>query len=494
MQQNQTRKVDKHDRQREQRGSFQKLNMPELLVQPPTNEIELRQAGSLQVKNSGLGLARVPWLSKVDLPSHDEENEILHYADLAMKEEKLSDRPADDGNALAYHGGIGGSHVIEEALLPIVSGTGSDVQSQHVVDRVEVRASPNNEHTPPPGAPKINNSQPNDPRSRSLAKSDIAGGIAVQSRSLLGPHANLPTKDRLPVSILSSNKVYKSKTKLRSRPKKCGRLQSGSSYTSVDIIKILGHKLEQEHLQAVEEAAYDSERQQVIQNLHTSFENQQQQLEQALQDNAHLSEALQENKIKLQQFATTGRNMQKFVDGLGPEFHRLKTEHNQRTDEYLLLKESSKQSQVDHEELGQSITLALQKSQQVRRQYNQICLETQLQLKLMTHRKEDLEQKLGDQAGLLAAERDRTMRLEQQLKATSEMYRNIVGIVQSSESRIVDEVTLIQASVKARRLEDEINTKLDKSLNLLCTLDCTGLNTQHAITKVDELIQCLHTR
>jgi len=397
VQQKQTRSVNKHDKHSEQRGTLQEPIVPELLVQPPTNKIEVR--------------AKTDWV-----------------------------------------------------------------------------------RTCLPGSPKLQHSLPSGLRSCPSTKFDSPDGIAVQSRSLLGPHANPPTKDRFPAAITVSHKVHKPKSKLKARPKSSTRPQSGSSYTSVDIIKILGHKLEQEHQQAVEEAAYDNERQQVIQNMHTSFENQQQQLELAHQDNTHLSKALQDIKIKLQQFAATGRTMQKFVDGLGPEVHRLKTEHNQSKDEYLLNKETIKQSQMDREELGKCIASALQKSQQVRGQYNQIFLETQSHLNLMTHRKEDLEQKLGDQAGLLAAERDRTMRLEQQLKATLEMYGNIVGLVQSSESRIIDEVTLVQASIEARGLEDENNTKLDDSLKLLRTLDCAGLITQNAIEKVNDTLQSLHAR
>jgi len=379
---------------------------------------------------------------------------------------------------------------LQEPIVP-------ELLAQPPMDKIEIRAKTDEVRTCLQVSPKLHNSQPRGLGSCPSTKSDIPVGIAAQSMSLLGPHANPPTKDRFPAAIASSHKVHKPKNKPKARSKSSARPQSGSSYTSVDIvdiIKILGHKLEQEHQQAVEEAAYDNERQQVIQNMHTSFENQQQQLELAHQDNAHLSKALQEIKMKLQQFAATGRTMQKFVDGLGPEVHRLKTEHNQSKDEYLLNRETLKESQMDREELGKSITSALQKSQQVRGQYNQIFLETQSQLNLMTHRKEDLEQKLGDQAGLLAAERDRTMRLEQQLKATLDMYGNIVGVVQDSESRIIDEVTLVQASIEARQREDENNIKLDDSLKLLRTLDCAGLITQNAIEKVNDMIQSLHAR
>ena len=255
----------------------------------------------------------------------------------------------------------------------------------------------------------------------------------------------------------ASMRVQKKKSKSARKTTSARRTQSAGleEWKVSDYGRLFLQKVDEyEELEQAREAAFASEREAMQMELQQSIELKtamQSNLNGVLAESEQLTITIDQQKRKIITYENKFQSFKKFVDGVGKDIDAMRKDSNtlrRRSDDIIaevaevegrMTRQSAKFDEVNGH---------INDCQKIKREAVKLAREKDEELHRTVLHRDQLQQQLGDTAGVLSEQRDRCAKLERQLQESEKKFIDSLEVNQKNHNAMLDQLHLIHAAVE----------------------------------------------
>jgi len=315
---------------------------------------------------------------------------------------------------------------------------------------------------------------------------EISGEVGTsQPRNGSHPPGNTSALSRKPM-VEATQRISKQRGRIPSHRPSSRAGPPSTTYTTVDIVKILGQKLEQEQKQVADAAAQACRE---LEDANNVLQRQNHVLKQELHESLEKRKASEADLIaqkeSIKKLHTKANGFAVYMKGLGSDMTDLRRD-------YTLLKEEHFKTSTGHAhqteeyqgECRQNILMNEQRLKCIIRDHKEIRSDALSQIVSLQRFNEELGARLCEKACELSEEKDRNVRLQQQSERISTEYIKISTSIDKSNEGLLAEIRAISDKVKTREQSEDLHKHLEQ---VLCACEAGDTAQRHMLNKIKDV-------
>lgn len=328
--------------------------------------------------------------------------------------------------------------------------------------------------------------------------SEETTGPTKSNKALLDKSSNCPSLRKSTFALMNVEKPalhhdQKIKNQPNNRVSAAKIIQPNNAYTTSDIVKILGNKLEQEQKQTAEAArlAY-KEVEEANGQLNRDNQALRHDLRVALRKKTVAESNLQDQKALTTKLHDKTMGFATYMKGLGSDFDDLRREHNSLKKQGISLAEDqAAQFQESREDVCRNIAAAEENLKHIKRENEELKFEYMAQLDSLRRFNDELVARLNDKVGELAEQRDRSMKAQQQLESCSKQYESITTSIHHGHADLINELRALLTKADSPADLNGVQEQLQQMLQAFGAARNVEENTQNKLQGVESVILTL---
>jgi len=314
----------------------------------------------------------------------------------------------------------------------------------------------------------------------------IAGEVGTsQPRNGSHPPGNTSALSRKP-TVDSTQRISKQRGRIPSHRPSSRAGPPSTTYTTVDIVKILGQKLEQEQKQVADAAAQACRE---LEDANNVLQRENHVLKQELHESLEKRKASEADLIvqkeTIKKLHTKANGFAVYMKGLGSDMTDLRREYTLLKEEHFKIStEHAHQTEEYQGECRQNILMNEQRLKCIRRDHKEIKSDALSQIVSLQRFNDELGARFCEKACELSEEKDRNVRLQQQSERISTEYIKISTSIDKSNEGLLAEIRAMSDKVETREQSDDLHKHLEQVLRA-CEAGDTAQ--RHMLNKIKDV-------